>query len=297
MIQLGELLTKRYGQRVEGPTGLKMPESVARAIESASKTLPKDFTYRRVAKSVSEFTLDAGERTDVSVVTTDAVDRDEEVLLPNGIEWGQFKSNPIVTFAHNYDELPAGTCQWIKAKANGYIAKTLYPTKPEDWGDAPWLPSAVLHLMQHGTCKGKSLGFIPVSVRAATTAEKSVRPELKDVPIIDKCIALEYAIAPVPCNPEAGVLVVAKGADVDDHVLELVKKSIDELNIPKSKDLVNAVNEAMKEAVTDATEQVRYILFDDFKYALMRRVQFSDEHKQTIQQAMLDVFSRACGEV
>lgn len=292
-----ELLTKKYGNRVEGPTGLTMPETVARAIEAAQKGLPKDFTYRRMAKGVSDFTLDAGERTDISVVTTDAVDRDAEVLLPSGIDWSQFKSNPVVTFAHNYDELPAGTCQWVKAKGNGFIAKTLYPTKPEDWGDAPWMPSAVLHLMQHGTCKGKSVGFIPVNVRHATGAEKALRPELKDVPIIDKCIALEYAVAPIPCNPEAGVLVVAKGADVDDHVLELVKKSIDALQLPKSKDLVNAVGEAMKEAVTSTADSVRYILFDDFKYALMRRVQFSDEHKQTIQQAMLDVFSRACGEV
>lgn len=161
-----EYLKKKYGTVVEGPMGLQMPESIARTIEAAAKGLPKDFTFRRSAKA-ADTTAEADSRTDISIITTDTKDRDDEVLLPGGGEWGEFKKNPIVTFDHNYGELPAGSCLWLKSKANAIIAKTFYPTKPEDWGDSPWLPSAILHLLQQDPpiCSGKSLGFIPTNVR------------------------------------------------------------------------------------------------------------------------------------
>lgn len=218
--------TKISKNVVEGPMGLKMPESTARQIEELSKGLPRDFEYRRIAKSASEFACDPGERTDVSVITTDAIDRDGEVVLPGGIDWSGY--NRIVTFAHRYDELPAGSNWWIRSKGNGLVAKTHYPNKPADWGDAPWLPSAILHLMQQPvpTCTGKSIGFMPLSIRAATPSEKAMRPELDGVPIIDKAAGIEYAVAPVPCNSDAEMQAVSKGIKdgiFDQKTADLIK--------------------------------------------------------------------------
>jgi hypothetical protein len=206
---------KPIGTIVEGPNGLSMPESTARRIEELAGSLPKDFVYRRIARKSTEFKLDAGERTDVSVITTDALDHDGEVVLPGGIDWSGY--NRVVTFAHRYDQLPVGSNWWMRARGNGLIAKTHYPPRPADWGDAaPWLPSAVLHLMQQpvATCTGKSIGFLPLHIREATADERSRRPELAGVPIIDKAAGLEYAVAPVPCNPEAQMQAVAKGREL-----------------------------------------------------------------------------------
>ncbi len=102
------------------------------------------------------------------------------------------------------------------------IAKTHYPQKPNDWGDAPWLPSAVLHLMQQPvpTCTGKSIGFLPLNIREATAEERAKRPELAGVPIIDKAAGIEYAVAPLPCNPQAQMEAVSKGREaglIDDE--------------------------------------------------------------------------------
>jgi hypothetical protein len=220
--------TKRFENIVEHTgSGLFMPENLAKRIDVLSRDLPGDFTYRRVARKSDSFTLDPGERTDVSVITTDAVDREGECILPGGGDWSGY--NRVVTFAHRYDQLPVGSNWWIRARNNALIAKTHYPPKPADWGDAPWLPSAVLHLMQQPvpTCTGKSIGFLPLNIRSATAEELANRPALRNVPIIDKWVGVEYAVVPVPCNPEAEMQAVAKGMELgllDENVKELLRQ-------------------------------------------------------------------------
>lgn len=194
-------------------SGFALPESIARRIDELADGLPKDFTYRRLSANPSEFSIEEGERTDVSFITTDAVDRDGEVVLPGGGDWKNY--NRVVTFAHDYKGLPVGSNWWIRPKMkgqySGLIAKTHYPARPKDW-EGPWMPSAVLHLMQQAvpTCTGKSIGFIPLNIRPATAEEKAKRPELKDTPIIDKWVGLEYAVAPVPCNDTSEMVAVSK---------------------------------------------------------------------------------------
>jgi hypothetical protein len=222
-------MIKRFENIVEhSNTGFVIPEALARKIDQLSRGLPKELGYRRIARKSDEFTLDTGERTDVSLITTDALDRDGEVVLPAGGDWSTY--NRVVTFAHRYDQLPVGSNWWIRPRGNGLIAKTHYPQKPTDWGDAPWLPSAVLHLMQQPvpTCTGKSIGFLPLNVRAATSDEIARRPELRGVPVIDRWIGVEYAVVPVPCNPDAEMQAVAKGMEmglIDEKLMRLISES------------------------------------------------------------------------
>ena len=204
-------LKKNYGNLVEGPMGFMLPEKTARAIEDAAKGLPADFTYRRRTYSLkSNEDVNADERTEVSVITSDAVDRDKECVLPGGGNWSTF--NKVVPFAHKYDQLPAGYNLWIRPDGRTIKAKTQYPTKPADWGDAPWMPSAIWHFITQPvpTLGDKSIGFLPLNIRGATMEEKSKRPELKDIPIIDKWMGLEYSVVPIPCNHEAGLVSIGK---------------------------------------------------------------------------------------
>ncbi len=214
-------------------SGFLLPEATARRIDSLARGLPRDFTYRRRSAPAAELELDPGERTDVSTITTDALDRDRECVLPAGGDWSAY--NRVVPFAHDYRQLPAGSCWWIKPKSgtagSRLIAKTHYPAKPADWGDAPWLPSAVLHLLQQPvpTCTGKSIGFLPLNIREASRDEIARRPELKGVPVIDRWAGIEYSVVPVPCNPEAEMLAVAKGVEAgvfDAAVAELITKAM-----------------------------------------------------------------------
>jgi hypothetical protein len=119
----------------EGPLGFPMPDSLAKSLEQLMKTLPKDSAYSyRHAKSVPlTVELVKGERADISLVSSDSIDRDNEVVLPKGMNLTYFQKNPIVTLAHKYDELPVGKAQWIRQVEGGIKAKTIYAAKPTDW--------------------------------------------------------------------------------------------------------------------------------------------------------------------
>lgn len=171
-----------------------------------------------------------GERADVSLITTDAIDRDFEVIYPKGGDWRQFKRNPVVTFNHQYAELPVGRSMWVKRergeKSDGWLAKTQYTGRPDTWPkEAPWFPDAVWWFVSSGDLPGKSIGFIPLEYRAPTSDEIKARPELADVrAVIPRWLALEYAVATVQSNPDAIVQQVAKaktaGVGVPDVLLE-----------------------------------------------------------------------------
>jgi len=78
------------------------------------------------------------------------------------------------------------------------------------------------------TCTGKSIGFVPLNVRPATSDEVARRPELRGVPMIDRWAGVEYAVVPVPCNPEAEMQAVAKGMElgmIDDALRDLIAES------------------------------------------------------------------------
>jgi len=287
--------TKHKDPIVEGPGGHRMPEGTARHIEALAESLPKDFVYRRISRKSDEFRLDPGERTDVSVITTDALDHDGEVVLPAGIDWSGY--NRVVTFAHRYDQLPVGSNWWMRARGNGLIAKTHYPPRPADWGDAaPWLPSAVLHLMQQpvATCTGKSIGFLPLSIREATSEERARRPELAGVPIIDKAAGLEYAVAPVPCNPEAQMQAVAKGRElgvIDEPLGNLLMEMVGG-EVPAAQ-----IIEVEQAAVIDEPD-VAFVRAVTLRAALERQLaHLRPEVMQQVQRQIRDVFCAATGRV
>lgn len=212
---------KAYG--TEGPLGLPMADGMAREIEGLLKGLNSDCRALvekaggplRIKRSPEKFELLPGERADVSLVTTDSVDRDKEVVLPRGGDWKSWlKGGGVVTWAHDYSALPVGRGLWIKAveePANGWLAKTRYTPRPEGWPSTEgWFPDAVFHFVQEGI-RGKSIGFIPTDVSRPTEDEIVKRPELAAVSwVIRKWIGLEYAVAPVQSNPDAVVIGVSK---------------------------------------------------------------------------------------
>lgn len=217
-------------------SGLKMPEEIARRADELSKGLPTDFHYRRVAKAASSIRfpkMEDGSNSDVSMVTTDDVDRDGEVMLPEGINLDDFRKSPTVFYCHEYTQ-PVGKCLWIKPETNpgniGLSAMTRYAKKPADW-QGPWLPDAVHSMMQEGIGTGKSIGFIPTSKRAPTADELKTRPDWKNANngIIDRCVLLEYSVAPLPANQNALSLAVSKAlktGTIDQNIADFLSKTM-----------------------------------------------------------------------
>jgi len=194
-----------------------MSDQAAKAVETILRGLPKskEYEYRKSLVPQAATELDSAERCDVSWISTEAVDRAHEVVLAGGMDDGQFAQNPIVTLGHAYQIPPVGKSLWRqRARAGGTLgikAKTVYPVRPDDWPiSETWMPDKVFALVQAGLVSGKSIGFLPLKVRAASSAEVQQNAWPSDVLVIENWLLLEYACCWLPENQEAIVQEVSK---------------------------------------------------------------------------------------
>jgi hypothetical protein len=208
---------KHYGD-TEGPLGLPMKDKQARTLEQLLKALPaEDRQLVRLVTAKAPSELLDGERADVSWITTETVDRDQEIVLAKGMNDSQFAANPLVTMQHCYRQPPVGRSLWRKKTRDGQVAgikaKTLYPPRPDegDWTGNTWPPDTAFALIKAGLLQGKSIGFIRLKWHAPSSHEIAARPELASVSrIIEEWLLLEYACTFLPTNQDALVQAVSK---------------------------------------------------------------------------------------
>jgi hypothetical protein len=206
---------KTYGD-TEGPLGLPMKDKQARAVEAILSGLPSEervLQRRALAKAPAEVL--SGERSDVSWITTESIDRDREIVCARGMNDAQFAANPLVTMQHAYHEPPVGRSLWRKRSRDGAVggikAKTLYPPRPADWAEPVWPPDAAFQLIQAGLLQGKSIGFLVLKSHSPSSHEIAALPDLANVQrIIDEWLLLEYACTFLPTNQGALVEAVSK---------------------------------------------------------------------------------------
>jgi hypothetical protein len=76
-----------------------MPDRQARQVETLLKALPKlkEHAYRKAVTAKAPTELNPGERSDVSWITTESVDRTQEVIIAKGMNDSQFAANQLVT--------------------------------------------------------------------------------------------------------------------------------------------------------------------------------------------------------
>jgi len=221
-------LKQQYGS-AEGPLGFPMLDRQALVVDSVLKSLPKDkaFEYRRLAgeKLVSTETL-PGERSDVSWITTEDPDRQNEVVIAKGMNDSQYGLNPIVTLNHCYAMPPVGKSLWRKRSKDGAMvgikAKTQYPPTPPSWPEGEeWPPDCAFSLVQSELLRGKSIGFLPTAVHVPTREEREkamaragegAKAWEKVELVIDEWILLEYACVFLPAQQNAVVEAVSKSA-------------------------------------------------------------------------------------
>jgi hypothetical protein len=215
-------LAKHYGSAT-GPLGFPMQDRQAFALDAVLKQLPQEpaYAYRRLALEKATTELMPGERSDVSWITTEDVDRDREVVLAKGMNDSHFALNPVVTLNHSYWAPPVGRSLWRKrvkdGERQGVKAKTVYPPRPAGWpADQEWRPDTTLSLIQSGLLNGKSIGFLPLKSREPTDRERESRPGWARVQrVIEEWLLLEYACCYFPCQQNALVEDVAKGLPDD----------------------------------------------------------------------------------
>lgn len=149
--------------------------------------------------------VNESERTITAYITTEAIDRDREVVLAAGADLDNYRKNPVVLWGHDYHGTPVGKNLWIRSDGRGLLAKTQYATTPK--------AEEIWQLRKGGFLKGYSIGFIPKQGKTAdglpyygppVEKELKVNPHWKDASnVVRGWEMVEYSDAPVPCNPEA----------------------------------------------------------------------------------------------
>lgn len=126
------------------------------------------------------------------LASTNAVDRQGDVVDQKGWDLKNFMLNPVILWAHKYDELPVGKATKVQVTDAGLEL---------DFEFAPVEANAkaeeVRNCFENGFLNAVSVGFIP--------KEKSGN-------IITSAELLEVSIVPVPANQEALRLAVSTGA-------------------------------------------------------------------------------------
>lgn len=216
-------------------------------------------TNEMIVKAFStDVTVDEGERAVTAIISTNAVDRDGEVLIPQGMYAKDYEKNPVVFFNHSYADyflddvgakLPVGKCVALTRKDDSIIAKTVFATRPDGYpAEKEWLPDTLFSLYQQGVMNAFSVGFIPTEMRPATD---------KDVEkfgagcrrVYSKWKMHEYSVVPLPANQEAITLAVSKGLIKADVAKRLFESGLVKANEARTETIAKAVDTAIESGV------------------------------------------------
>lgn len=155
--------------------------------------------FQTVAEIKSDGAGDA--RTFTAKITTNSVDRDGEVLIPQGMDARDYKKNPVVFWNHDYN-LPIGTAADMKRNDDHWTATAKLASTP--------FAQEVYTLMREGVVRGVSVGFVPIESRPPTKGDLSKFGD--DVRrVYSKWKLLEFSVVPLPANQDALITAVSKG--------------------------------------------------------------------------------------
>ena len=143
---------------------------------------------------------DTGDRTFTAVINTDTLDRDDEVVLPEGMNSSEFDKSPTVFWNHDYSK-PIARCMKLRRGMTEWMADAKLADKPAGhMGD--WFPDEVYSLIKQGIVNGTSIGFIPTETRQPTQKDLD-RWGPKTRRVISKWKLLEFSVTPLPSNHDA----------------------------------------------------------------------------------------------
>ncbi len=120
------------------------------------------------------------------LISTGAIDRDNDSIDPNGWDLDNYKKSPVVLFAHDYTQPPVAKAVSIGVTPQGLRAEVEFPPR----GLYPF--ADVVHdMVKSGFLSATSVGFKPLEAH----------PNRKGGHTITRAELLEFSIVSVPANP------------------------------------------------------------------------------------------------
>lgn len=165
------------------------------------KTFSADFTEKATTNGETSFT---------AVITTNAIDRDSEVVIPAGMNSKDYERNPVLLYAH--DPLkPIGIMRKMRRGESSIDADFVLAPRPEDH-EGEWFPDTIGALIKFGALKGVSIGYVPSEggLRNATKSD-SEKYGASVKRVYSKWRLMEVSVVSVPANQDALIMAVSKG--------------------------------------------------------------------------------------
>ena len=139
----------------------------------------------------------------IGIASTEAVDRQGEMIKQDGWDLLNFKANPVIMASHNYADFPIGKATDIAIEEGKLMFKMVFSKATEEAKQA-------YELVKEGILNCFSVGFIP----------REFDPNNQD--IITKAELLEISLVAVPANPQA--IVLAKSMKNNKLAEEMIKE-------------------------------------------------------------------------
>lgn len=181
---------------------------------------------------VEKGTFDDDERTFVAWASKPVLDRDGEIIASDAWDVDNFKVNPVLLWAHNYDLPPVGKVLWNKVQKNGL--KFMPKFAPTDMGKELYM------LYREGFLNTFSVGFLPKDFEE--DEEETVQfmgwfGDMFEKPVLTYTDVelLEISCVPVPSCPAALVERMASGQIKTKGLVKAIRETASKTVIPFKK--------------------------------------------------------------
>ena len=207
----------RHKKDADGRPDLIVGDAFKRRLSAATGLQYKNY--------VADVGVDDQARSFTATITTDAKDRDGEVLLPQGMDPVEFSESPTIFWNHDYDE-PIGIASELNREQHRWTSTaSLVGRPPTHVGE--WKPDTVYWMMKQKVVRGVSVGFQPIESR---------KPTKKDIEMFGDGISrvyskwklLEFSVTPMQSNQQALIQSVKSGA-----VTAIQVKSLFNIDLPE----------------------------------------------------------------
>lgn len=131
-------------------------------------------------------------------ITSDRVDRDQDILNPDGWDFADFQANPVVLWAHDHEGMPVGRSKSLTRVANTW--ESICEFTPEDLNPFGYM---CYRMYAEGFLNATSVGFMPQEYNIAADRKYGIN--------YNKQSLLEYSCVPVPSNADALAVARSKG--------------------------------------------------------------------------------------
>jgi len=201
---------------------------------------------RILDSQILEKQLNKEERSITAYVSAKSIDRQNDIVLPEGIDVKNYRKNPVVLFNHDWFSPAIGRSLWQKADDKGFLAKTQFASTP--------FADDIYTLFVEEILKAWSIGFYP--------KEWSFDEE-SEITTFTNIELLEYSAVNIPANPDA--LNDAKRLVKSEQAMKAINKNNIELMIKSQLKEFEDTIKNMQETILELQNAREFSVINDIE--------------------------------